>query len=89
MTIGQRDSKFLSDQTMKDKVGFDYSKGVIPYLSEEVNDFETEVSRFLKGEWESEADFARYRLIRGVYGQRQPNAQMHRIKIPFGGADRR
>ncbi len=85
MTIGQREPKALTDQTMEEKVGFDYSKGVIPYLSEEVDDFETEVSRFLKGEWESDAEFARYRLIQGVYGQRQSNAQMHRIKIPYGG----
>ncbi|MFQ5874353.1 MAG: nitrite/sulfite reductase, partial [Dehalococcoidia bacterium] len=94
MTMGQRDTTKLRDQTVKEvlydqtleqKAKFDYSKGVIPYLPEEVDDFETEVARFLRGEWASEQNFMAYRLIRGVYGQRQPDVQMFRIKIPFGG----
>ena len=79
MTIGQQ------DLTIEEKAKLDYSKGVIPYIPEEIDDFETEVSRFLKGEWESDDAFTAYRLIRGVYGQRQSDVQMMRIKIPFGG----
>ena len=75
----------LPDQTIEDKVGIDYSKGVIPYIPEEVDEFETEITRFQRGEWESSDAFTAYRLIRGIYGQRQPDVQMVRIKLPFGG----
>ena len=57
--------------------------GIIPYLPEEVDDYETTVARFRKGQL-SEADFQVYRLRRGVYGQRQAERQMVRIKIPLG-----
>ncbi|MEE9274946.1 MAG: nitrite/sulfite reductase [bacterium] len=57
---------------------------VIPIIPEEFDDFETEVSRFRKGEV-AETAFQVYRLKRGVYGQRQADVQMVRVKIPFGG----
>lgn len=57
---------------------------IIPYKPEEVDEFEQEVKRFRSGEWQENA-FMAFRLKRGVYGQRQPDAQMFRIKIPFGG----
>lgn len=57
---------------------------VLPILQKELTDFETEAHRFLKGEWE-EAQFIGFRLKQGVYGQRQPNVQMIRVKLPFGG----
>ncbi|MDE2670602.1 MAG: nitrite/sulfite reductase [Chloroflexota bacterium] len=58
---------------------------VLPILTEELDDFETEATRFLAGGYEEEAVFQGYRLKQGVYGQRQPNVQMTRVKLPFGG----
>jgi sulfite reductase beta subunit-like hemoprotein len=57
---------------------------VIPILEREFDDFDTESTRFLKGELESD-DFIKFRLRQGVYGQRQPNVQMIRVKLPLGG----
>ncbi|MED5579107.1 MAG: nitrite/sulfite reductase [Nitrospinota bacterium] len=57
---------------------------VIPILEEEFDDFETEVTKFHDGEL-AENEFTGWRLLRGVYGQRQADSQMFRIKIPFGG----
>ena len=71
-------------KTIEEKLKMDYSKGVLPYIPEEVDDFETEATRYLNGEWPSEAEFIMYRLVRGVYGQRQPDVQMMRIKVPGG-----
>ena len=71
-------------QDVAERRGADFSKGVLPYVPEEADDFETEATRFLNGEWPSEAQFIMYRLVRGVYGQRQPDVQMMRIKIPGG-----
>ena len=71
-------------KTIEEKRKLDYSKGVLPYVPEEVDDFETEATRYLNGEWPSEAQFIMYRLVRGVYGQRQADVQMMRIKIPGG-----
>ncbi len=71
-------------KTPAEKKLLDYSKGVLPYIPEEVDDFETEATRYLNGQWPSEEQFIMYRLVRGVYGQRQPDVQMMRIKIPGG-----
>ena len=57
---------------------------VLPVLQKELEDFETEATRYLKGEWE-ENKFIGFRLKQGVYGQRQPGVQMIRVKLPFGG----
>jgi len=57
---------------------------VIPIEPGEIEDFETQVKRFRAGEWR-EASFMAFRLRQGVYGQRQPNEQMIRIKAPYGG----
>jgi sulfite reductase beta subunit-like hemoprotein len=57
---------------------------VIPILQREFDDFDTESTRFLKGQLE-EDDFIKFRLKQGVYGQRQPNVQMVRVKLPMGG----
>src|ERR1700761_258936 len=57
---------------------------VIPILEREFDDFDTESTRFLKGE-QSEAQFIGFRLKQGVYGQRQPDVQMVRVKLPMGG----
>src|ERR1700728_562675 len=57
---------------------------VIPILEREFDDFDTESTRFLKGELQ-EDDFIKFRLKQGVYGQRQPDVQMIRVKLPMGG----
>jgi len=57
---------------------------IIPILQREFDDFDTESTRFLKGELEGD-EFIKFRLKQGVYGQRQPNVQMVRVKLPFGG----
>jgi sulfite reductase (ferredoxin) len=57
---------------------------VIPILEREFDDFKTEATKFLAGETE-EDEFIKFRLKQGVYGQRQPEVQMIRVKLPFGG----
>jgi sulfite reductase beta subunit-like hemoprotein len=57
---------------------------VIPILEREFDDFDTESARFMRGE-QPEDEFIKFRLKQGVYGQRQPDAQMIRVKLPLGG----
>jgi sulfite reductase beta subunit-like hemoprotein len=57
---------------------------VIPILEREFDDFDTESTRFLRGDLQ-ETDFIKFRLKQGVYGQRQPDVQMIRVKLPMGG----
>src|ERR1039457_222577 len=57
---------------------------VIPILEREFDDFDTESTRYLKGGLQEE-DFIKFRLKQGVYGQRQPDVQMIRVKLPMGG----
>jgi sulfite reductase (ferredoxin) len=59
-----------------------------PYLPRfsdpgDIDEFVSTLGRFERGEISSE-DFRRYRLTRGVYGQRQTDVQMLRVKIPQG-----
>ena len=60
------------------------TQGIIEVLPEEIADFEREVKRFQAGEWDPN-QFMAFRLRQGVYGQRQPDGQMVRVKVPFGG----
>jgi sulfite reductase beta subunit-like hemoprotein len=57
---------------------------IIPILEREFEDFQTEATKFLDGQT-PENEFIGFRLKQGVYGQRQPNVQMIRVKLPFGG----
>jgi sulfite reductase beta subunit-like hemoprotein len=57
---------------------------VIPILEREFDDFDTEAGKFARGE-QTEEQFIGFRLKQGVYGQRQPDVQMIRVKLPFGG----
>ncbi len=57
---------------------------VIPILRREYDDFKTEATKFLAGDT-PEDEFIKFRLKQGVYGQRQPDVQMIRVKLPFGG----
>src|SRR5215208_1335433 len=55
---------------------------VIPILEREFDDFDHESGRYLDGEIE-ENEFIGFRLKQGVYGQRQPEVQMIRVKLPL------
>ena len=57
---------------------------VIPILEREFDDFDTEATKFLAGDT-PEDQFIGFRLKQGVYGQRQAERQMIRVKLPFGG----
>ncbi|GAB4039107.1 nitrite reductase [Spirosoma jeollabukense] len=49
----------------------------------DILDLEQKISSFRAGDIADEA-FRKFRLTRGVYGQRQPGVQMIRIKLPHG-----
>ncbi len=57
---------------------------VIPILEHEFDDFDSEAEQFLAGDT-PEDQFIGFRLKQGVYGQRQADVQMVRVKLPFGG----
>src|SRR3954465_15325289 len=57
---------------------------IIPILEREFDDFDRESGDFLTGQAD-ETEFIKFRLKQGVYGQRQPDVQMVRVKLPFGG----
>ena len=57
---------------------------VIPILEREFDDFDTEAASFLRGD-QTEEQFIGFRLKQGVYGQRQADVQMVRVKLPMGG----
>ena len=57
---------------------------VIPIIEREFDDFDNEAEQFLAGD-KPEDEFIGFRLKQGVYGQRQPDVQMVRVKLPFGG----
>ncbi len=56
---------------------------IIPIIEREFEDFETETTKFLDGDIDGDA-YTRFRLKQGVYGQRQPDVHMTRIKLPLG-----
>src|SRR6188508_3266018 len=57
---------------------------IIPILAREFDDFDVEAEKFLAGDL-TEEQFIGFRLKQGVYGQRQADVQMIRVKLPFGG----
>ncbi len=57
---------------------------VIPIREDEFEDFDTESQAFLRNQRDPDA-FVGFRLKQGVYGQRQPDVHMIRVKLPFGG----
>src|SRR5918994_3240489 len=57
---------------------------VIPILEREFDDFDNEAEKYLAGET-PENEFIGFRLKQGVYGQRQADVQMIRVKLPWGG----
>jgi sulfite reductase (ferredoxin) len=52
-------------------------------LQAEINRFETAARQFMQGDIHPDV-FKRFRLKQGIYGQRQADVQMVRIKIPLG-----
>ena len=69
---------------MVSKAAQDEPGVVIPILDDELGDFETEATAFREQQRE-EVEFMLYRLRQGVYGQRQPDVHMNRVKLPMGG----
>ncbi len=57
---------------------------VIPIIEREFDDFDNEARKYLDG-GTPENEFIGFRLKQGVYGQRQPDVQMVRVKLPMGG----
>jgi sulfite reductase beta subunit-like hemoprotein len=57
---------------------------IIPILADEFDDFDEQAEQFLEGQT-PEDEFIGFRLKQGVYGQRQPDVQMVRVKLPMGG----
>ena len=59
------------------------AEAIIPFMDEEVVRLEEESASFTAGEQDN-ATFTPFRLRQGVYGQRQADVQMIRVKIPGG-----
>ena len=59
------------------------SEAIIPFMDEEVVRLEEESEKFTSGEQDN-LQFTPFRLRQGVYGQRQADVQMIRVKIPGG-----
>jgi sulfite reductase (ferredoxin) len=54
-----------------------------PIVERDIIDLEKKIRLFRDGKIDDEK-FRSLRLVRGIYGQRQPGVQMVRIKLPFG-----
>ena len=59
------------------------SASIIPFMDDEIVRLEEESAKFVAGELEN-SEFTPFRLKQGVYGQRQADVQMIRIKLPGG-----
>ena len=59
------------------------SPGIIPHVESEIERLEEASAAFEAGEKDA-AEFTPFRLRQGVYGQRQADVQMVRVKIPGG-----
>src|SRR5215208_4101406 len=58
---------------------------VIPILQREFDDFDNEAEKYLGGDT-PENEFIGFRLKQGVYGQRQPDVQIIRVKLPWAAS---
>ena len=56
---------------------------IIPFMEDEIVRLEEESAKFVAGEQDN-AQFTPFRLKQGIYGQRQADVQMIRVKIPGG-----
>src|SRR5437660_8301458 len=77
--VGAREGSLENPEVLKDVPGH-----IIPILRREFDDFDTESTRYVKGQLDGE-EFTKFRLKQGIYGQRQPDVQMVRVKLPLGG----
>ncbi|MBI4497391.1 MAG: nitrite/sulfite reductase [Chloroflexi bacterium] len=59
-------------------------EGILPPSLEEIDNFQAQVIKYRMGEADP-MEFRPFRLQHGIYGQRQPENQMVRVKLPFGG----
>ncbi|MDA1129213.1 MAG: nitrite/sulfite reductase [Chloroflexi bacterium] len=59
------------------------SQSIIPFMEDEIVRLEEESAAFVAGERENTV-FTPFRLKQGVYGQRQADVQMIRVKVPGG-----
>ena len=74
------------DGTLKNPEVYENVPGhVIPILEREFDDFDTEADEVPRAARRRRTEFIGFRLKQGVYGQRQPDVQMIRVKLPFGG----
>ena len=55
-------------------------------IEAEIQNYEAHVRRFQRDEIDP-LEFRLFRLQHGIYGQRQPDVHMIRVKIPYGGLD--
>ncbi len=60
-----------------------HSQTIIPFMEDEITRLREESAAFVAGEREN-TEFTPFRLKQGVYGQRQADVQMIRVKIPGG-----
>lgn len=60
-----------------------FSSNVSPQAQRDILDLQKKISGFASGQMTDE-QFRKFRLARGVYGQRQAGVQMIRIKLPYG-----
>ncbi|MSQ23789.1 MAG: nitrite/sulfite reductase [Chloroflexi bacterium] len=63
--------------------GEDQELAIIPIMEQEFDTFDENTRKLRAGELQ-ELQFTAYRLREGVYGQRQADSQMIRIKVPGG-----
>ncbi len=54
-----------------------------PVVAQDIIDLGNKIKMFREGKIDDDK-FRSVRLLRGIYGQRQPGVQMVRIKLPFG-----
>jgi sulfite reductase (ferredoxin) len=54
-----------------------------PIVARDIIDLGNKIKQFREGKMDDDK-FRSVRLLRGIYGQRQPGVQMVRIKLPFG-----
>ncbi len=70
------------------KVPLDLKPGhVFVTLDEEITNLEAEALRYRDDPEALEGEFVPFRLRMGVYGQRQMDQQMIRVKLPYGGVN--
>lgn len=60
-----------------------FTDNVSPVAQRDILNLQKKIGVFADGEM-TEEHFRKFRLSRGVYGQRQPGVQMIRIKLPYG-----